>query len=366
MLSVRKQKIIKHVWVSFRQGHFLTALRMAWDVVWWPDYALHLPDHLKMEITTRCNLSCRFCGRTYDMHVRCLPGYNTTRHQQCISLDEFKGIVEQLPGLMSIDIQGTGEPLLHPQFPEILSLCTSKNITMEFFTNATLLDPLMTEQILNASVQRLTFSVDAANPQLFAQIRRGATLEQVSKNIAQFMSVKKSFGKQIPHTRVMMVLSSVNLDEIPGVLDLCRDWGVDEFVVSRISVPGPEWAELEPGEDALWQAIEHAESIACQHGTRFTIELPPDAVASSDGKVPASNQPLPRCLWPWYAANILADGAITPCAFISYAPEMTMGNIREETFRIVWNSTAYRKLRAAHRSGIWDNQPCANCRNYVA
>jgi radical SAM protein with 4Fe4S-binding SPASM domain len=365
MISIRNQNIIKHVLSSFKRGYYLNALRMAWDVAWWPDRIYHLPDHLKIEMTTQCNLTCRFCGRTYDIQVGSSTTDSLSRHQQHLSLDAFRKILEQIPDLLSLDIQGTGEPLLHPQFPEILSLCTSKNIAVEFFTNAILLNTAMSERILNASVQRITFSIDAATPKLFAWIRRGARLEQISRNIAHFISLRHTSGRPFPHTRVMMVLSAVNLDEISGVLDLCRGWGIDEMVVTRINVPGPEWAQLEPEEDSLWQAVETTEHLACQYGIQFTIEIPSDARMLSSGDVSTQDKPLPRCLWPWYAANILVDGSVTPCAFIAYSPDMNMGNICNESFGTIWNGAVYKKLRASHRKGTWNNQPCANCKNHV-
>lgn len=317
-------------------------------------------------MTTQCNLACLFCGRTYDIQVGCSSKADLLKHQRYLSLDAFEMIIEQIPGLQSVDIQGTGEPLLHPQFAKILALCSAKNIAVEFFTNATQLDNAMAECILNASVQRITFSIDAATPDLFGRIRRGADLQRVSSNIASFMNLLHTSGKTLPHIRVMMVLSTVNLHEISGVLDLCRNWKVNEMVLSKINIPGAELSLLEPNEDALWQAIEGAEVLANQYGLRLTVE-----VSSNEGEAPTNIESsrkdgiLPRCLWPWYSANLLVDGSVTPCAFISYSSAMNMGNVLENGFGAIWNSADYRKLRTAHRTGVWNNQPCSNCRNYV-
>lgn len=364
MAGSRKQKIIRHIISTFKNGYFLNAFRMAWDVILWPDRIYHLPDHLKIEMTTQCNLMCKFCGRTYDIQNGNSNANNLSKHQKNFSLDAFTRILEQIPSLLSLDIQGTGEPLLHPQFPDILSLCTSKNIAIEFFTNATLLNAEMAEQILKANVKRLTFSIDAASPNLFAQIRKGARLEPISRNIAHFMNLKSSYKREFPYTRVMMVLSAVNLDEIAGVLELCKIWEVDEMVVTKINIPGPEWLHLEPDENALWQAIESVEHITGQTSIKFTVEIPENLSETTQRKQKSTS--LPNCLWPWYSANILVDGTVTPCAYVSYLPELNMGNIYDERFGTIWNNNAYKSLRASHRTGnLKNNQPCANCNNYV-
>ncbi len=84
--------------------------------------------YLMIEITRKCNLSCRHCylgeSSGIDMSVKTLEKV----------LDEF----EQMGGLRLI-VTG-GEPLLHPEFEKISSLCAGRSFRTILVTNGTLID----------------------------------------------------------------------------------------------------------------------------------------------------------------------------------------------------------------------------------
>ncbi len=80
-----------------------------------------------IEITNVCNLKCSFCSPT-------------NRVQTFMKEDDFEAILQQLQGICDIIyLHVKGEPLLHPRFKEILSLCATYNMRVHLTTNATLL-----------------------------------------------------------------------------------------------------------------------------------------------------------------------------------------------------------------------------------
>jgi radical SAM protein with 4Fe4S-binding SPASM domain len=358
MLLERYNKIFRYLLHSIKQGNSVNAMKTAFDVMLWPDIVLHLPEHLKIEITTKCNLECQFCGRTYNSKNSRPVSSQLGEH---MSLDIFQSIINEIPVLLSIDIQGTGEPLYHPDFPSILEICTQRGVTVEFFTNATMLDEANISLILDSSVRQLTFSMDAASPEMFENIRFGAHYNQVVENISHFMKIRASSSNSFYPVRVMMVLANTNLDQIRSMVLLCRKWGIEELVVSRINIPGPALSHLEPEEEAMWHSVSQAELLAAKENLRFTVEIAPQKSLSANNN---SKQGI-KCLWPWYSANILVDGSVTPCPFISYSPEMNMGNIHDSGFISVWNGRPYQALRAAHRTDKLNDLPCFTCRNYT-
>lgn len=80
-----------------------------------------------IEITNSCNLNCSFCSKN-------------KRLKKYMSIDKFEHILKEIEGKTDIIyLHVTGEPLLHPNFKEILSLTENYNLKVNLTTNGTLL-----------------------------------------------------------------------------------------------------------------------------------------------------------------------------------------------------------------------------------
>ena len=80
-----------------------------------------------IEITNRCNLSCDFC-----------PG--TRRLSRTMTPAEFRALAQKLRGETDyLYLHVLGEPLLHPQLPELLAIAGELGFRVCLVTNGTLL-----------------------------------------------------------------------------------------------------------------------------------------------------------------------------------------------------------------------------------
>ena len=80
-----------------------------------------------LEITTCCNLSCSFC-----------PG--TKRPAAFLSPENFHTLAAKLrPYGEHLYLHVMGEPLLHPQLPQLLEICRELGFRATLTTNGTLL-----------------------------------------------------------------------------------------------------------------------------------------------------------------------------------------------------------------------------------
>lgn len=93
-----------------------------------------LPLEGNIDITYRCNNNCRHCWLKIPSGVHA--------SQQELTFDEIKGIIDQARSLGSQrwSISG-GEPMLRPDFAEILGYITRKSISYSLNTNGTLITP---------------------------------------------------------------------------------------------------------------------------------------------------------------------------------------------------------------------------------
>lgn len=78
----------------------------------------------------------------------------------CLSL--FERLLDDLPGLERVTLQGLGEPLLAPDLVAMVSSASARGIVVGFNTNATLLTRAKAAQLIDAGLGWLHVSIDGA------------------------------------------------------------------------------------------------------------------------------------------------------------------------------------------------------------
>ena len=104
-----------------------------------------------LEITNCCNLHCPFCPLE-------------ERSKKVMSLEQFRIITKKIkPYTDSIYLHVKGEPLLHPEFKEIIKICEEANVKVKITTNGTLLSKYQ-EVLLNSPIiKRINISLQSAS-----------------------------------------------------------------------------------------------------------------------------------------------------------------------------------------------------------
>lgn len=108
-----------------------------------------------IEITNVCNLNCNFCIKN-------------KREYKYMSLIEFRYIINKIKDITKyIYLHVQGEPLLHPNFKEILDICNEYNMYVNLTTNGTLLDKYLDiykyKCIRKISISMHSFNEDNTN-----------------------------------------------------------------------------------------------------------------------------------------------------------------------------------------------------------
>lgn len=106
-----------------------------------------------IEITNNCNLHCSFC----------VPN---SRNKKYMSIDEFEHIIKQIKDISSyIYLHVQGEPLLHPYFDQILTICDNYDMHVQLVTNGTFIDKYM-NIYQHPSLRKISFSLHSIDYQL--------------------------------------------------------------------------------------------------------------------------------------------------------------------------------------------------------
>lgn len=145
------------------------------------------PQSILLEPTNACNLRCRMCAIWGE-------GVKRNREVGFIKKEIWTKILDEIgswPVKINVDIHGAGEPLLHPDFIDILTYAKSKNnLHVGFLCNATLFDSKKAEATINLGIDWVGFSVDGAQNEIFEYYRKGAKFDVVEGNIEYLISLK--------------------------------------------------------------------------------------------------------------------------------------------------------------------------------
>ena len=67
-----------------------------------------------------------------------------------------------------------------------------------------------------------------------------------------------------------------------------------------------------------------------------------------------------QCVWPWESSYISKSGDVVPCCIIGDEKVVSFGNIKENSFKEIWNSKNYKTFRDNIRKNEIPDY-CKNC-----
>ncbi len=118
-----------------------------------------------VEITNICNMACSFC-------------HGHSRPKRLMKREEFSRVLDQLEGKTQyIYYHLMGEPLIHPDLPELLKISKSRGFKSVITTNGTLL-PKRGDEMLASGVHKVSISLHSFEGQdedAFDAYLRGVT-----------------------------------------------------------------------------------------------------------------------------------------------------------------------------------------------
>lgn len=196
--------------------------------------------YVRFSLTDHCDMAC----------VYCMPEQGEREHglrPELLTGDEIVRLVRVMKplGVRRIRLTG-GEPLLRKALPELLRGLRQQGLEDIFLTtNASRLEALA-HPLKGAGLRGVNISIDSLDPTRFAQITRGAALDQVLRGIDQALDA----GLEVKTNTV--VLRGQNDGELEAIIA----WAHAKQIT-------PRFIELMPlGEGALLPAntfVPHAE-----------------------------------------------------------------------------------------------------------
>ncbi|RLB64835.1 MAG: radical SAM protein, partial [Deltaproteobacteria bacterium] len=181
---------------------------------------LFRPKRLTVSITTNCNLHCEHCW------IECEGVGGQSIYAPAGSI---KRLIKEFVHIGGEEVCLTGgEPLLHPDFLEILSFCQGMKLqNIHVQTNATLMTEKVLKSMASADTQKLNFqvSLDGGSAATHDLVRGQGSFNKAVSGITQL--VTHGYGNR---TTIGFTEMQHNLHEVPELLRLAAETGVASVV----------------------------------------------------------------------------------------------------------------------------------------
>lgn len=298
-------------------------------------YAIHTnPTRVELELTERCNLSCRFC-------------YNSQKpvDSPCV-MQILQRLTEE--GVPEIVLTG-GEPVLHPQFKDILYRCSSMFQKTMIQTNGTLIDDDVAELLAENEVYEVNISIHGSS-----RLHDALTMHEGShKNASE--AIKRLVRRNV-RVSSNFVMTKENIAGLESNLADLYLLGVRCMTLTRFTPTGVGSAnsQMALSRKEIVEAIRIADQFSQTH-TNATVLLANSLPFCS----------LPRSLSSYcehchFGASrfyIDINGNVLMCGM----SRVRLGNIMQETFAEI---KEHSKEFSCHILGEDVPKECSTCENF--
>jgi len=325
------------------------------------DSAPSRPVCVYLETTNRCNLLCTTCPRTY---AELEPPAD-------MSWQLFTSIVDQIPNLQRAVLHGVGEPMLVKNLPKMVRYLKDRGSYVLFNTNGTVLNEKNGRALIEAGLDELRVSLDAANAKSFRAVRGKDYFGRILRNVRAFRELQEREGADRPRVSAWLTGLKETIAELPAFVEVAAGIGVKEVYLQRLVFFEQDAIGLARPDQALYEHmtreeavhLEAATALARSHGIAFSAS----GAASEPGmslKRHDDGSPWALCRRPWTVMYFTANGRALPCCIAPFSQRgyenYTLGDATQQTLQEIWNGAAYHSFRDA----LLSDQPpaaCANC-----
>ena len=317
------------------------------------------PVCLYLETTNRCNLLCETCPRTFE----------DLEPPADMSWELFTRLVGQFPNIERVVLHGVGEPMMVRELPQMIRYLKDRGIYVLFNTNGTLLNLRKGKELIDAGLDELRVSLDAAEPATFKVVRGLDMFDRIVTNVREFTAMQRESSLALPRVSLWLTGLRETVAQLPAFVQLAHDIGVREVYLQRLvyfsggqGLARPESSLFARGDSGEQEMIGRAEQLAAELGIRFNASGATEPGSSLQQKT--AKQPWSLCRRPWTLMYFTANGRALPCCIAPFSMRgynsFTLGDATQQTLREIWNGQHYQEFRRALLSDH-PHAACASC-----
>lgn len=316
------------------------------------------PVCLYLETTNRCNLLCQTCPRTFA----------STEKPADLTFDRLKFLVDQIADLQVAVLHGIGEPTMNRELPRMVRYLAERGVHVVFNSNGTLLRGKLGRSLVEARLDEIRISLDAADAATFERVRGLPLFDRILNNLRAFNALKREMGAERPKLSLWLVGLRETIESLVAFVELAHDLEIPEVYLQRLvyfDQPHAGWGvaqaeqSLHGAENASLRA---AEARARELGVRLVASgatTPEESFAPTAGERPWS-----LCRRPWTLMYITANGNALPCCIAPFVDHdysaLVLGNAFETPLAEIFDGPRYQAFRRALASDT-PERCCQGC-----
>ena len=312
----------------------------------------------------QCNFKCIMC--------ECFSPYSDVKEKRLkagipkrtMDIQLIRQVLEQAQGtpLREIIPSTMGEPLLYPEFEEIIELCKKYNIKLNLTTNgsfprkgaekwAKLLVPITSD---------IKVSWNGATKETQENIMIGNQWEKGLENLKTLIRIRDEHAKEGGNRcRITLQLTflEANVNELCDVVRLAISLGVDRIKGHHLWAHFKEIKELSMrrNKDAIerWnKVVREAKGIAEKNPLLNGEKVILEHIEELDFRAVTDLIPGGVCPFLGQEAWVNTEGKFSPCC----APDKLrktlgdFGNLNDNTMEDIWTSESYKHLMQTYQS----------------
>src|SRR5271166_36727 len=186
--------------------------------------AMEDPVCLYLETTNRCNLLCTTCPRTYE----------ELEPPSDMSWELFTSIVDQFPRIERVVLHGVGEPMMVAELPRMVKYLKDRGVYVLFNTNGTLMREKKSRELIEAGLDEMRISLDAAGPKAFEAVRGRDLFGRIVRNLNNLVALKKEMKAEKPRLSLWLTGLRETLEQLPAFIRLAHGMSVMEVHLQRL------------------------------------------------------------------------------------------------------------------------------------
>jgi MoaA/NifB/PqqE/SkfB family radical SAM enzyme len=242
------------------------------------------PLHMQIELVNYCDLRCPICPTGAG---------RLERRPAAVDLDLYRDVMRQAgPYLLTQSLWAWGEPLLHPQFAEVVRIAREYGVSPLISTNGQNLgDESVLQGLLDAPPTYLIVALDGLTEETYALNRPGAKLAPVLEGVHELRARRQARGLDLPVLHMRYIVTRQNQHEVERIRPFAVEHGFDYVSVRSLVIIDDDESEhlSRVPDDRRYRAYEYEggarvrrRDYICQHAFVYPAIFADGTVTACD------------------------------------------------------------------------------------
>lgn len=310
---------------------------------------LSAPIRVWVEVTARCNLSCREC---FNENHQAFKGD--------LPLHRIKRILDDLhsAGVLQLTITG-GEPLLRRDIWDILDHASGHGFGLRFFSNGTTLNEANAERLSHYPISHVFVSLDGIGPANDV-LRGSGTYARISKRIERLGMLRN-------RVTLSVTLHRYSLRTIDELFSFAEQHGIRSLLIRPLLQYSDTANSLMIPRECFPALLETLDEASASHGVEYQLNKLPfygkrksiylyDAPSDIHFSHFSPHSKF-GCVGGNTVVGVKANGTIMACGFVPTKYAIEGNSLLDRPFLELWNHSENVKILR----DIVPNETCRRC-----